>query len=339
MGMSNADILAAVDAAVKTITITDLSESILTPEKQARFVRSLQARTTILPEARYVPMTSQQADIDRVAFLGRIMVSGSNADGSQNVLEEADFAKPNFATNKLIAKELQAVVGLRDDALRRNIERGGFENTLVDLLGEAAGRDMEEWAILADTDVDPTADLYLSLTDGWAKQAANKVYGVESAPAAANEDFDPTDPEAIFDALIGATPKQYFQDRAEWRFYVPFEVEDAYRDILRDRGTALGDTAQTGSGRLQYKGIPVVVAPIMERSAAYSAVNGTVGRICMLQHPDNMAWGIFHRVTIEPERSAKGRRTDFVLTVEGDAGYEDENAASIAYLDVPHPVA
>lgn len=334
--MNNAELLAALDGAVKSITITDLAESILNPEKQARFIKAMQTKTTVLPEARYVPMDSHTADIDRIAFIGRILVSGANADGTQKVLTEAQFAKPQTFTNKLIAKELQAVVGLRDDALRRNIERGNFENTLVDMMGEAAGRDLEEWGLFAREDYNPEVDEFLALTDGWVEKAVNKVYGVESAEAAADEDFDPTDPEAIFDALISATPKQYLQDRTDWRFYVPFEVEDAYRDVLRARGTSLGDDAQTGFRQLHYKGIPVVHVPVCERSA--TVAGGGKGRVCMLQHPDNMAWGVFHRVIIEPEREAKARRTDFVLTFEGDSGYEDENAGAVAYLDVALPV-
>ena len=46
-----------------------------------------------------------------------------------------------------------------------------------------------------------------------------------------------------------------------------------------------------------------------------------------------MVWGVFHEVTIEREREAKARRTDFVLSFEGDADYEDEAAAVAAFVD------
>lgn len=327
MTYSNDEILARLDSAFKSITVENLGDSVLAPEKFNQFVRAMQARTVILPEARFIEMNSHVTEIDRVGFTGRVLTVGNNPDGTQKVLEEEEFSKPIFATNKLVAKEMQAVTAIRDRALRRNIERGGFENTLVDLFGEAAGRDLEEWAIFADTS--NASDPLLSLTDGWIKKAKNKVYG-----AGTDKDFDPSAddfPENVLKALLDALPKEFLVNRAEWRFYVPYEIEDGYRDLLKKRGTALGDRAQTEGGGLMYKGIPVVYCPMLERASQ------ATGRVAMLQHPDNMAWGVFHEVTIEREREAKARRTDFVLTIEADCHYEDENGAVVALIDQEKP--
>ena len=318
MTYSDDEILARLDGAFKSITVESLGDSVLAPEKFNQFIRAMQARTVILPEARFIEMTSHVTEIDRVGFTGRVLTVGNTEDG-QKVLQENEFVKPVFHTNKLVAKEMQAVTAIRDRALRRNIERGGFENTLVDLFGEAAGRDLEEWAIFADTGA---SDALLSLTDGWIKKSANKVY-----PNADGDEF----PENVLKELLDALPKEFLVNRAEWRFYVPYEIEDGYRDLLKKRGTALGDRAQTEGGGLMYKGIPVVYCPMLERASE------ATGRVAMLQHPDNMAWGIFHEVTIEREREAKARRTDFVLTIEADAHYEDENGSVVALIDQTQP--
>jgi hypothetical protein len=339
--MDNAEILAMIDTATKSvIDVTDLGKAVLAETHFAQFVQAMQSKTVILPAARFIQMDTQIVDIDRVGFVGRIMTSGTSADGTQKVLAEGEFAKPQFDTNQLIAKETQAVVGLKDTAARRNIEKEQFTTTLVNLMGEAAGRDIEEWGLLADTDISVSDDLFLHLTDGWAKLAANAVYGV-----GASKDFDPAAtynkdsltnyPENMFDAMIAALPKQYLQARSEWRFYVPFSSYDAYGNLLRMRGTVLGDQAQTSGDPIPYKGIPVEVVPMIERSATIG--DGGKGSIALLSHPDNMAWGVFHEVTVEPDRIPKSRRTDFVLTVEGDAGYEDENAAVVAYIDGENP--
>lgn len=328
---STAELLQKLDSAFKAITVGDLDEGVLQPVKFDRFIRAMQHRTAIINEARFIKMEAQQVDIDRVGFVGRILSSGSLANGDHRKIDDVnDFAKPQFHTNKLIAKELQAVTGIRDKALRRNIERGNFENTLVDLFGEAAGRDMEEFFILADTDILYSNDDVLSLTNAWAKRAANKIYGDGES-----KDFDPASadlyPENMFEAMLAAIPKQFLQNRAEWRFYVDWDAENKYRNLLKKRETALGDTAQTTDGSLVYKGIPVKYVPMMERSA--SIEEGGAGSMAMLQHPDNMVWGVFHEVTIERDRIPKDRRTDFVLTLEGDADYEDENAAVVAFAD------
>jgi len=47
-----------------------------------------------------------------------------------------------------------------------------------------------------------------------------------------------------------------------------------------------------------------------------------------------VSWGVFHQVTIERDRDIRNRRTDFVLTIEADAGYENPNAAAVAFLDI-----
>lgn len=324
MTLNNKTLLNKLDAAFKNIIDRSaLGQSILVPQQFDRFVRSMQKRTVILDEARYIEMDSEKANIDRIAFVGRVLQPG-RTNSTHKELEENEYAEISTDTNQLVAEEMVAIVSILDKAMRRNIEKDNFEDTLVEMLGEAAGRDLEEWGLLADEAIDD--DDLLELTDGWIKLAGNKVYG-----DGVGADFDPDGddwPENMFQAMLNALPKQYFRDRSEWRIYCGFEVEDAYRDLLRNRGTALGDGAQTRAEVLYYKGIPVVYAPMVEASKEAHA-----GRVATLQHPDNMAWGVFHEVTIESEREAKKRRTDFVLTIEADAHYEDENAAVAALID------
>lgn len=222
--ITNEDLLARLDAAFKAVTdVTELGSSVLSTQKFDRFVREARDATVILPDARFIPMDAQKVDIDRVGFSGRILQEGRDAAGVHLDLTEAEFAAIATVTNQLDADELIAITSLRDSALRRNIERGDFEGTLVDLFGQAAGRDLEEYALLADT---ASADTFLKKTDGWLKRAANRVLGASGPPA----DFDPIDPESIFQAMIDALPKRFMTDRSEWRIYVPFETEDGYRD-------------------------------------------------------------------------------------------------------------
>lgn len=327
---TNEQLLTKLEQAFKSITVSDLNGTVLAAEKFDSFVRTVQEGSNILQNARFIEMDSQIVDIDRVGFSGRILKSGSDAAGASRTLADGEESKPTFAQNKLTAVELQAITGIKDTALRRNIEREGFEDTLVDMFAEAAGQDLEEFCILGNTDITHAQDDVLSLSDNWAKKAANKVYG-----AGTGADFDPTDVEAMFDALIAAVPKKYIRDRSAWRIYVTFEQYEAYREVLAARGTALGDAALTGDIALNYKGFMVEYSPMLERSKPVGD-NGA-GRLAMLQHPDNMAWGLFHQINIEPDRKPRERKTDYVLTLEGDANYEDENAAAVAYLDQEEP--
>jgi len=336
MGLSNAELLERLNAAFKAVTIGDLNEGILVAEQFDRFIQIAQHRTVLMQEARFIKMDRQQVNIDRTGFMGRILRAGRHMDptdtatyGKTKVLADSEHVRPQFMTNKLVAEELQAITGIEDQALRRNIERGKFENTLISMFGEAAGRDLEEWFILADKDIPMSTDAVLSLIDGWIKSASNKVYG-----SGGEGGFNPSSdewPSNMFEAMLEALPKQYFQNEAEWRFYVDWEIQNAYREQLKKRETALGDDAVTKASNLFYKGIPVKYVPMLGRSKPVA--EGGAGRVSMLLHPDNTVWGIFHEITIERDRIPKGRRTDFVLTLEGDAGYEDENAAVVSFID------
>lgn len=297
--MGNKEILAKIDAAIKQITVTDLGSSVLTPEKADRFIRVVEGSTPILNEARRYTMTSYERDIDRTGFGARILHVPD--DG-------AAYSDPTFATNKLSVVEVMATIGIKDDALEDNIEKENFENTLIDMIADRAGIDMEELFLKGDT---ASADTYLALTDGWLKLAANQLDGAAA-------DFDPTKVEDMFQALFDAVPKKYIRDRNQWRIYCSYKIEDDYRDVLRSRGTGLGDTAQTTGQRLYFKGFPVVPVGNMPDGKA------------LLAHPDNLVYGVYRDIRIEPDRMPKLRQTDFVVTMRIDANYEDENAAAAA---------
>jgi len=397
MLLTNEQILARLDAAMKGITTTTTAgDSVLNETQLKRYIRMLQKKTVVLPEARQVIMDSNVMDIDQVGFAGRVLRPAA-AEGS--ALSQSDWASPTFSQNKLTAVEAQGIVSITDKLMRRNIEKPGFENTLVDMIGERTGIDLEELGLSGDTG---SSDPYLAINDGWLKLARRTVpevtdaaYDDASTPlfstgvgettqdvlydkvpieagtweiyttstsgtlvghddgngvivqdaasgisgaidyesgavslegltastdyftkyTAQSFDYDGDDfPEDMFDAMIYAIPKPYFMRRPEWRIYVPFWVEDAYRNKLRARGTALGDSAQTGGARLVYKDVPVVYVPNMPNGRSW------------LTHPDNTVYGIFHRVELEREREAKAKRTDFVVNMEVDYNYEEEEA-------------
>ena len=101
---------------------------------------------------------------------------------------------------------------------------------------------------------------------------------------------------------------------------VPWSVGNAYRNLLKARGTALGDAAQTGLNQLVYKSVPLMEVWTMPETRVE------------LAHPDNMLYGVFHEVQLEAEREAKKKRTDWILNTEVDFNYEEPEAAVIAKL-------
>lgn len=295
-------LLEKIDSALKSIMTADLRGSILTPEKQQQFVRVVSEATPILDAARRIDMKSHTHDIDRVGFASRILGPAKEGEaGDQD-------SKPDFHTNQLKSVEVMAVAGITDSTLEDNIESAGFENTLLDLIADRVGIDLEELFINGDTN---SNDPFLKLTDGWLKKSANEIN-------ADNSDFDAEDVEDMFDAMLRAVPKKYLRNRNEWTFWVHWDIEDSYRNVLRQRGTGLGDTAQTTAQVLAYKGIQVRDCSNMPEGTALLAPN------------NNLVYGIYRDIRIEPDRIPKERKTDFVTTLRVDCHYEDENASVVA---------
>ena len=299
MGKTNQELISKIDAAVKSITVGDMGKSVLQPEKAARFVRAAQQATPMMNEARFIDMKSSKRDIDQIGFGDRLLKNPDKED-----LE----SKPSTKTNTLSAVKVKAVVGIEDDTLEENIEGEQFENTLLDMVGDRAGIDMEYLFIQGDTD---SSDSFLQLTDGWNKLAENQL-------VAGDGDFDASNPEDMFNKMLHAIPSKYIRRRSDWRYYVSWKTEDEYRDILKDRGTGLGDRAQTSNERLKYKGIDVVPCPNMPDDKA------------QLTTPNNNAYGVRRNITIEPDRVPKEEKTDFVITARIDADFEDRTPVVVA---------
>lgn len=293
-------------AAFKAITVPDLGDARLVPEQAERFVRVVQNRTVVLPEARRLSLRADRRNIDRTGFSGRVL-EAPQAEGTVFTGE----AVPDFFTNELVAQKVRGRAVISDESLEENIERQNFENTLVDMIGENAGIDLEELLLAGDTG---SGDTFLALTDGWLVKAAQQLDGGGTAP-----DFDAADVESMFEALLLSVDEKYIRDRSRWRFYVTFSAENAYRDVLRARETALGDSAQVGSSPVAYKGIPVRVVPNMPSGEA------------LFTNIDNTVYGIRRDIEIEPERRADADRWDFHVRAKADAHYEDENAAAHAF--------
>ncbi|WP_224749807.1 hypothetical protein [Polycladospora coralii] len=118
--------------------------------------------------------------------------------------------------------------------------------------------------------------------------------------------------------MLQAVPKKYLRNKTEWKYYVTWEMEDDYRNTLRNRQTSLGDAAQTSAQGLYYKGIALEYVPQMP--AGYA----------MLAPANNLVYGLYRDITIEKDRVPKLRKTDFVNSLRTDCHFEDENAVAVA---------
>jgi HK97 family phage major capsid protein len=299
MVASQKDLLEQINSAMKAMTVSDFGTSILTPEASERFIRVLADSTPLLQDARLIVMNSHTRNIDRLEYEAGFLRAAADA---------ADESKPARKQNQLIAAKVRGIVGIEDDALEDNIERDAFEQTLLEMIANRAGFDLENLYLNGDTSgaTGTVAQRYMAVLDGWMTLAGNSVD---------ETDFDATKVEEALEAALQAVPKKHIRNRTNWRFGVHWDIENAYRDVLRERGTGLGDSAQTGDGELRYKGIPVKVVPNMAEGAG------------LLYRLGNPVYGVYRDVRIEPDRIPTSETTNFVVSARVDAHYENEDAA------------
>lgn len=328
--MSNIDYLN--EMALKAVTtISTLGSSVLQPGYFDQYVKEATQGRTILADARQVRMNSQVQNIDRVGFGSRI---------TQVVTEGSaitTFNEPTFSQNVLTAKEFVAATSLTDQAARRTLEAPNFESSLVSMFSEQAGADWEERAVFGDTakytgSGDGGAIPELHAQDGWIKRADSDqlIYGTGSG-----KDFD-----FAADGIIGALnacraayPKAYMSNPGNVTFYMGFDYFDAYVDEWGDRLTPAGDEAMMTGVARPYKGHPVKYAPVLDSAAGCAAYDEPI----LMVDPSNLVYGIFEDVTIEPERQAAYRRTDWFLTAETDQDFENETAVVVCFPDDTAP--
>lgn len=313
------------DEAIKSITVSTLGYSVLQPQYFNQFVREATRNQTILAEARRIVMDAQVVNIDRTGFAARLMEEATEDTAPTGT-------NPAFNQEQLTAKEFVGMVGINDRSLRRNIEKDNFQSTLISMASEKWGEDWETLAVFGDTAKYSAGNL-LKSQDGWIKKCANKLYGTGTG-----KDFTGTSVaiDELMKQMLGAYPKNYLKNRSNLRFYLPSDLFDDYIDAVGERPTLVGDDALGQNVARPYKGIPVREATVLNDTEGASTTNG-YGKVAMLMDPNNMVYGIFHEVGIEPDRQPKLRKTDFVFSAESDQGYENPNVGVVALYNETKP--
>lgn len=284
-----------------------------------QFIRDVELNQTILKDAAFQRMTNTTEVTSGAQILGRVLQDGYAADGTTN--PNLTKASIGFGYDELVAKKLKAVTSLEDDDLEDNIERESFQSTLLSMMADRIGSDLEAIAVFGDSDYTLTDQPLYHTFDGWVKKSTNTLKSSELGTTNNTKAFNVHEDtiEAMFDAILRAIPVNIRQSNlmSEFKFYVPWEVSDAYRNLLKSRNTNLGDAMQTGSQPLYYKQFPVVYAPVLD-SVDARALDNTLTTLGAF--PSLLKWGIYKDIKLEPERKPDIETTNFWYRMRGCAG-------------------
>lgn len=305
------NIINKVEESYKSMVIDNFGASVLQPGYFDKYVEYATRDTSILVDARQIIMDQQVVNIDRTGFTGRILEPGRETKVPKR-------AKPEVRQERLVANELIADVAITDQALRRNIERGGYEDTLINMMAAQAGVDWESYAVLGNrklAEVDD-ADPLLAEQNGWIAKCRNHLYSDDTEIAGAKEGKEV---QTMLRSMLKHYPQEYRGDRRNLVYYLDSDTFDDYVEEVGERPTIAGDDAITNYIARPYKGIEIREAPVLNEARDIDGV----GQTAMLVNPDNLVYGIFENVTIERDRNVRRRLTDFVLTMEVDQAFEN----------------
>ena len=305
------------------------AKALLNEEQFNTFMRAATINQSILQDASFRRMNAMSQVVSSTFIDGRVLQNGyKDSDfNTQDSLTEADV---DFGKAELISTKLKALTSLYDDDKEDNIEREAFEQTLLSMMGEAVGRDLEALCVFGDdsyTSGSPAvADPLFSTFDGWLEQAKSYQVKSDGAKGAGTKDFDLDDGiDAMFDTMISKLPVPYRAAGLMNRlaFYVPWEVYDAYQNLLASRVDALGDVNLTGRPALTYKNIPVKYAPVLDAADGIT-VFGNVPSILTI--PEYTWYGVYKDLSIEPRRDVPNELTEYYYRIRCAASLQFPNA-------------
>ena len=296
------------------------------------FVREMQINSVILADAAFKRMERESEVTSGARIEGRVLQDGRLKE-SRTTKKDLTEAEIGFGSAELNAKKLKAKTSILDDDIDDNIEGTQFESTLQSMMGAAMGEDLGAIAVFGDTDLDYDEQPLFHTFDGWAKQATTTLKSSELGSTNAEKAFNVHEDtiEALFDALISAVPARVRQSNLmnNFKIYVPFEVEDAYRNLLKSRNTALGDSMQVGGAPLKYKRWDVKYAPELDAEDCKALDNTAT---CLGGFPDLMRWGVYKDISMEMERKPGDEQTNFWYRMKCDAGLEVFSSLNVAKL-------
>ena len=305
------------------------AKALLNEEQFNTFMRAATINQTMLNDASFRRMQSTSQVVSSTKITGRVLQNGYKSAGvTQDELTEATIG---FGKAELVATKLKALTSILDDDKEDNIEREAFEQTLLSMMGEAVGIDLEAVCVFGDTTYKSggNADPLFSTIDGWLTSATTTLKS-DGAKGQGTKDFDLADGIIeMFDAMLYAMPAAYRQANLmkDLVFYVPFEVQEAYREFLIDRETGLGDSSLLNAAELQYKGIPVKYAPVLD-AADGRTVHGNVASI--LTVPEFLWYGVYKDLSVEPNRVAAEEKTEYFYRIRCDASVQWADSVIVA---------
>ena len=283
---------------------------LLSPDQVKQFLRVAIEASVLVSDCRQETSNATKFEVPRISFGSRILHKGTEATR----LATNAQVKPTTGLVTLSTNLFKGEVPVSDEVFEDNIEKEGFADTLMAMIAEAVGRDVEELSLKSSTDQvtgDPDLDAFDGIIETL-KQFGTQYNAVGQTKYA-----------TIFKNALAQLAPRYKRNYGQLRFYVPIGTQEGFQAELEARGTsALGDTAVADDLRtsLSYHGIKIVGVPLLSGTTtdSDSAVTTDYSKFGILTDPTNIIYGWHRRVRMEKWRDPREGYTSFLPTVRFD---------------------
>lgn len=289
------------------LALADLTSGggLLQPETAQAFLRILIDESKLMKMATVVPMKSYKAEIPKIRFGTRILRPGQEAVA----LPAADRAKPNLTNVELDTKLFKAEVRLPNEVLEDNIEKDQLKDTIMQLMGEAISRDMDEIAVQGDTN---SSDVFLAQLNGILKASTSNVVDALTAGIS----------KAVLRDMLKSMPTPFLRNKDLLRYMTSVHALIDYADTYANRQTPAGDQHLQDSAPISYQGVPVLDIPLFPETLG-SATNCTD---VVLTDPKNVTVGVWRDIRMETDKDVSAGVVIIVASLRFDVKYAEETA-------------
>jgi hypothetical protein len=288
-----------------------------------QFIDYVVDESVLMKQVRTIKMPDKKYRIDKIGLGGKVLVKGT---GGVDPGDTASVSDPTVV--ELSAEEVLAIVSVSDDAIEDNIEGDAFVQRLLGMISRSAANELDQAAIHGDTAVADAG--ILDRWNGFYKLA--KAGGAHVIEAMADADrYWPGANGAKATRLLKSLPTKYRQDYRNLGVVLHNDLYLDYMDELSSKGYSEAWQAITGMQDVPIRSIKNVRVPMLKTDMGftYSATPYTDGTFAMVTDLRNLIVGIHREIRLEPQRFARKRCTDYVLSMRADVKIENPDAIAI----------
>ena len=212
---------------VKASIQTDVpmaAAGLMNPEQSTSFLRMAFDATPLMKLCRHETRRVPKGEIDKIGIAGRI-VQGK-VEGQAGTERTVSPSKIQYS-----CVDLTLPWSISEKTLRENIERQGYEGTVVAMMAGAWGVDIEDLGISGDTAYAGNVDTaFIKIVNGWGK----KMIANSHLTQAPNFGLD------MWYQMAADIPSKYKNDKLRW--IVSPNLRLAWRKFCEEKALAGGNT-------------------------------------------------------------------------------------------------